>query len=317
VSGGCTQGGYSGVSNGMLRFRFARPGCEPSTVSTATVLRPTFDWTDPDAPPENRAGQRRAYHTATCVFTDGVRGCSADVLLFGGFDEDGAVSSLEHFNVELNRFIRVASQTGTSPCPRFGHSSARIQSDSGFSRLLISGGSTEGNNMKSRYSTSDDLSDQYLLDVRRDSIGGPSLSVAWTRVETRIHPKALQRLHSATVMGSRIVFFGGGGTFRATNITSVLFNSDGTAWAPCVINAKVGDEYDNDSAEMDSNVPDQEDHGTPARRQNHCAAWMGDDTLLIAGGCRALPIHKEELCDAWLLDFSKASTSSSSSDWED
>jgi hypothetical protein len=192
VTGGSTRGGYSGVANGVLRL-----------VVDATAARVEFSRLRKTFELDGAGLQRRAYHSATSV----LRG--ADVLLFGGFDEDGPLAAPELYDAEADRVWR-AEQSGAPPEPRFGHSMTLLRSSRDRAVLLLAGGSRASNNMKVRRAHAE-LGTTFLLHlgVARDS------GLAALRWEELTHglcrePRAIQRCHSATLVGtSALLLFGG------------------------------------------------------------------------------------------------------------
>jgi hypothetical protein len=192
VTGGSTRGGYSGVANGVLRLVVDAAAARLQV----SRLRKTFEL-------DGAGLQRRAYHSATSV----LRG--AELLLFGGFDEDGPLAAPELYDTEADRVWR-AEQSGTPPEPRFGHSMTLLRSSRDRAILLLAGGSRAPNNMKVRRAHAE-LSTTFLLHlgVSRDT------GLAALRWEELTHglcrePRAMQRCHSATLVGaSTLLLFGG------------------------------------------------------------------------------------------------------------
>jgi len=227
-----------------------------------------------------RAGCPRAYHSATYTSKQDRALHKAHrgmLFLFGGFNDrqrpitDGA---LECLDLEAMAWKPIVP-AGVGPAARFGHSCSVVHG-----RLVVVGGSTGSSNIKGHVD-GEELKDVWLLETTL-----PEEELHWCEVSSSPTvpgwPGAIQRCHSSTVVGDKILCFGGG---RPGHTTSDLhFCSPHAGRAAQWAHSKV-------------------DGIRPRGRQNHSCGMLGSTGLMVIyGGCLASNGY-EELGDTWLLDL--------------
>ncbi|CAK9019356.1 Hypothetical protein (Fragment) [Durusdinium trenchii] len=247
----------------------------------------------------DRAGLWRAYHTAVTVF-------GKHVFLFGGFNDDGPLSCLEYYNLDKKGFLPIP-ESGAEPCARFGHTSTVVRQDKDRAIILVLGGTRACNNLKIQSHPYDlELNDAYLLTVGKNVACG----VRWSRIESHLPWRRVQRCHSAVALGEwsgNLIIFGGGAPGLTINCLgkvclSEIRSCQELTWEylrPATTDA--ADELDDESMLSGRLISPV----LPFPRQNHCAVLLGNDTMMVFGGCMAQPLHAEELDDTWLLEFGK------------
>jgi hypothetical protein len=133
---------------------------------------------------------------------------------FGGFnDNDGAIAALECLDVRpglshgWDRFTTPPFVVD-GPVGRFGHTCTLVGGS-----LYVVGGCTGSSNYKG-HSDGEELSDVWKLDL-----GRPRDELRWEQIDSICpYPDALQRCHSAVRVGTKVLFFAGGGPGNVTNM---------------------------------------------------------------------------------------------------
>jgi hypothetical protein len=200
VHGGLTSGGYVGERNDTLFVTFDEvegyaewtrmpkwgPSEEEEEGGQLAVHQPGGI----------RAPAQRGYHSVTLL------GDGRTALVFGGIRDGGPCALGELVDVPTGRW-RVLAAEGPAPPPRFGHSATLLPDGN---RVLLIGGSTGGDLLRS----GTDYADAYLL----HTAAGPMMR--WEAVNVhhaapgpRRAPRNFGREHTATLIGHKLVLFGG------------------------------------------------------------------------------------------------------------
>ncbi|EFJ46921.1 hypothetical protein VOLCADRAFT_118041, partial [Volvox carteri f. nagariensis] len=144
-----------------------------------------YEWYRPTLQGPNPGS--RCYHGA-CASEDGLR-----LFLFGGISERNSIAQLTVIDL-ASWTVEYPVTTGSPPSPRFGCSMVVYGN-----RLWVIGGGNGGHRVESGV----DLDDIFTLDLT---------SMKWTQLTTVNRPhdeKVLGRCHSSTLVGSKLVLFGG------------------------------------------------------------------------------------------------------------
>ncbi len=213
--GGLTLGGYRGDVNGLyiLDVTFKESGitAELSDIEAFTSNRPISahaKWSSNMTParpsdPDMLLPITRGYHTANVIAMNGGR---RSLVLFGGLHQHQPCNSLEIYDIETNKWVYNGSTStassyvvaGARPSNRFGHSTTLVGN-----KLYVCGGS-DGNDLIRNGS---ELKDLYILEFSHEHN-----KLAWsqpinpTNFTNAFYPG---RCHTATVLGDKIIFFGG------------------------------------------------------------------------------------------------------------
>jgi hypothetical protein len=263
--------------------------------------------------------QPRAYHSSTFIqsTTMGIHSSNAArVWVFGGFNDDmGTISELQtllvpqhNSSTSTNRSggtgsssnateermkkrmkMKTASSAtndahywtwesrvpdGDAPVGRFGHTTTVIGAN-----MFLAGGTTGTSNFKGRVDGEELVNELWCLDL---SVSSEHLH--WERINVTGSPVGppMQRCHSATAQGSKIIFFGGGPPGRTTRALHVL---------------------DTNTNAMNISLLEVQGGSSPRPRQNHVVTTMLDGSVMVLfGGCLARG-NAEELGDTWVLDL--------------
>ena len=269
VHGGVCHGGYRGAQRGLhsILMRCGASGGDDE------LPRLKARWTGESS----HDGAARAYHTATFVPRGGAAHASNAhrVWVFGGFDdatEDGCIAQLAAYDLASSSWEAVFPQ-GAEPAARLGHTCVELRG-----ALYISGGCTDSSNMKPGEGGEE------LDDIWRVDLAAPQVDVVWECVSMpgRAPPRALQRCHAASCVGTRILFFGGG---RSTTLTNRIcaFDTNMASW----------------------HAPGRVAGTPPSTRQNAaCAVFPGTGYLVVFGGWRRGPMGGDvNLGDTHLLNL--------------
>ena len=267
-----------------------------------------WTWIDPEQRSELAGGEKgsaRAYHSFT-MLPAGLGGFQCPrLLVFGGFADGSPLSALEMVQPKACRskdeVVWEWSEmltVGTPPCARFGHSASLCGPDN--ARLFIIGGCTGGHNHKGRGTDGDELRDVWVLSLDTEV-------PVWSQpdISGGLPSFAIARCHSAAVVASHIVCFGGGPSYRLTNqvvaldtrnmrwvdISGKMAKPDGDGDAS---KSKVG--QGEDSA---SDADDESPAAPPAVRQNAIFVPLsGGGEIFLFGGWNG-----GEMGDSFLLRF--------------
>lgn len=164
----------------------------------------------------------RGYHTANVVNVGG-RQC---MLVFGGLHQRGPTNSLQVYDIDSNTW-RAAAATGTAPSKRFGHTCTAVNPtgfmratptvlkdwrgkiyDDSLVRLIYCGGS-DGSDL---WRNGRDLRDIHVLTVDNRIKGKPPTLTWSSPILSSVQGINIVpgRCHSANLVGSKIICFGGG-----------------------------------------------------------------------------------------------------------
>jgi hypothetical protein len=293
--GGVLYGSYQGPINELRLLvpnpaEFERKGCKYSQaeessegggggvhkLGTSSSERCPWKWINPPQRSEIAGGDfgnPRAYHTMTYL-PAGLGGCkSPRLLVFGGFADESALAGLQVAQLARGASANAAGAgsgkedaagehvwewsgmvtVGAAPCARFGHSATLCGPDN--SRLFVVGGCTGGHNHKGRGTHGDELKDVYVLALDSDV-------PVWSQpdISGSLPSAALARCHSAVLIASNILFFGGGPSYRLTNDVLAL-DTRNMCWKPLSpgLASSTSGTADESSQDMDSEDDDDEE----------------------------------------------------------
>lgn len=180
----------------------------------------------------------RGYHAA--VMLD-----DHNLLVFGGICNSAAIAAPEVLNLKTWAWSRPRFR-GREPAPRFGLSLTSL--DDG--RIVLIGGSTGSDLLRNGV----DFADVHVL------VEGPGGVLGWREATPELPcptPRNLGREHSASLVGSKIVLFGGS---RQLSNTIAVLDTDRLQWEmPRVFGP------------------------TPTPRHSHKAAVLGSKIVLFGG----------------------------------
>mmetsp|Transcript_15723 Transcript_15723/g.21599 ORF Transcript_15723/g.21599 Transcript_15723/m.21599 type:complete len:672 (-) Transcript_15723:1164-3179(-) len=222
VFGGCSVGGYSGECADMyiIQMEFSYESSLPTAVdkinkeerTETPVLQVIATYSDVLSPVGGHAPITRGYHSAVIIPLNK----QENMLVFGGLHRRAPTNNLQIYNIDRNSWITEEFNiTGEFPSHRFGHSCVYYPAGD---NLIVSGGSN-GNDL---WRNGQDLQDIHVLNIVRSEQGD---SLVWStpnlwRLSSTIQ-KLPDRCHSASLVGSKIVMFAGGGRHNS-NATFTL-----------------------------------------------------------------------------------------------
>eukprot|EP00798_Chlamydomonas_sp_ICE-L_P026680 gene26680-4255_t len=185
IFGGMQRGGYSGEINSLAVLKPATADLPAGSDTAAASSGPsTLEWVHPNLEgPELTA---RGYH-ASCASP-----CGKKVFLFGGLGDHGCNNVLEVVDVTTWRCESPAT-SGTPPSARFGNSMVVYDK-----KLWVIGGGFGYDIARSGY----DLADIHCLDLETNEWHQPSL-------DAPLPKRAFGRCHASTLVGSKLILFGG------------------------------------------------------------------------------------------------------------
>lgn len=209
-------------------------------------------------PPQPRGG-----HSATLVGTN--------IFVFGGASGEATFGDAYKLDLVKRHWTRTAKSGNTaSPCQRTNHAAA---ADSHGRIYIVGGYDAEGNFLNDMWilsvypATSGEWTDQYTVPI------------TWEKpVPTGQVPIAREG-HSLTLVGRRLVLFGGYTASSRVANDVYVYNLDSQTWSAMPVAGE-----------------------PPAARQAHSAVRHGDE-VVIAGGCFVSEVSPECYNDVWSLNM--------------
>eukprot|EP01038_Epipyxis_sp_PR26KG_P013960 gene13960-18724_t len=323
--GGCTTGGYSGDCNDLFRIDFSielnqqfdfpfpfdqNPQRLPIgsirnlTASYSKLSRNTLDVTTssiipitrgklttlPCKPFINKLIYSVGYHSACVVDIDG----DSSMVVFGGLHNNAPTAELEILNIRTNSW-RKGNFSGQQPSPRFGHSCLYIKS----SNIMIFSGGSNGSDL---LRDGEELTDIFLLRIIRSQTSNEPDQMIWSMISYNnesLSPYPFPgRCHTATSVGSKIIYFGGGAKNSNTTIIADI--------STILLDIKTADldESSDHTYNVEFTVPSITTKSgviisPPRPRVSHVSAHIGRYMIMFGGWSNL----NSELNDIWLLDL--------------
>ena len=233
IFGGLTVGGYGGDCNDLysvaLKFNTAGPASEEITDSRELATLPVggiasinaahrrvLPLSAPAASTRGFVPSTRGYHSANILRLGG----RESMIVFGGLHNRGPCTKLEVYDIEANSW-RQGDARGREPAPRFGHTSVivyrntlakpelplrQLVDNEASIDVIITGGSDGSDLIRNGR----ELRNIFVLAIENN---GETYTMNWSCPQLsslgggNIVPG---RCHSASLVGSNIIYFGGG-----------------------------------------------------------------------------------------------------------
>ena len=313
IHGGMMSGGYTGeMEDTWLLYpdadSVAESQSEPGWEATAL-----WRWKRLDPPERTPMPPARGYHAA-CASPDGTR-----VYIFGGIADQESLGDGWVLNTGDWTWSRLASATPVMPDARFGATLHFLPATDPHT-LWLFGGSDGADLLRD----GDDKADVWALDTRTSE---------WKQVTPANEPsfpRNLGRCHSAVVVGTKVLFFGG--SCLTSRSVSWFCTQTLTFGAPLLakcLSVGVTDgaasllNYESDGSfvqtatagtgwvslpSVQAASPAMLDRAgqAPTSRLTHLAALLDGTRMLLTCGWQRGPSSRGCVNDVWLLDLAPA-----------
>ena len=308
IHGGMMSGGYTGEMEDTWLLYPDADSVEASQLEPGWEATALWRWKRLDPPERTPMPPARGYHAA-CASPDGTR-----VYIFGGIADQESLGDGWVLNTGDWTWSRLVSATPVMPDARFGASLHFLPATDPHT-LWLFGGTNGADLLRDGV----DKTDVWALDTRTSE---------WKQVTPANEPpfrRNLGRCHSAVVVGTKVLFFGGS-CFTSRSV-SWFCTQTLTFGAPLLAKSLAVGVTDGNSSLLnyESNggfghsaivslpndpaaSPAMMDRAgqAPTSRLTHLAALLDGTRMLLTCGWQRGPTYRGCVNDVWLLDLAPA-----------